>query len=108
MENFTKTIKKRVSQFLNEATTAVVHSYARYLGSDLPENLKDPSKGPKTFKEFHDAGKSAASHLESLLKLAHATDNSGQQQKEDDEKQRKHELQKQVESARAELGEDHE
>ena len=104
MENFTKTIKKRVSQFLNEATAAVVHSYSRYLGSDLPEDLEDNSKGPKNFKEFHDAGKSAASHLESLLKLAKATDDDHTDLQKQDEKDKERRLQETVQQAKDELG----
>ena len=73
MENFTTTIKRRIAQFLNKATAVVVYSYERYLGSDLPEGPDDEAKAPEAFKKFHEAGKSAASHLESLLKLADAT-----------------------------------
>lgn len=104
MENFTKVIKKRISQFLNSATAAVVHSYERYLSSDFPDDIEDESKKPEEFKKFHDAGKSAASHLESLLKLAKATDEPADRSKEaaeDEERQ----VQEALQEARAELDE---
>ena len=93
MKNPTKSIKQRIAKFLHQATSVVLRSYERYLSSDLPEDLNDEPKQPSEFKKFHDAGKSAASHLESLLKLAHATDDSEEQQKKSEEKERKENLQ---------------
>ncbi|MCK5285361.1 MAG: hypothetical protein KAJ86_07235 [Alphaproteobacteria bacterium] len=86
MENLTKRISMRIAQFLNSATAAVVYSYERYLSSDLPETLEEDPKNPSEFKAFHDAGKSAASHLESLLKLVKATEDNSDQQKFTEEK----------------------
>ncbi|MCB9982433.1 MAG: hypothetical protein H6861_01990 [Rhodospirillales bacterium] len=108
MENFTKTIKKRIAQFLNSATAAVVYSYERYLSSDLPKDIEDDSKKPEAFKKFHDAGKSAASHLESLLKLAAATDDSAEQEKAEAERENRETLQAQMRRAHEELEEGHE
>ncbi|HOO81074.1 MAG TPA: hypothetical protein PK513_01045 [Alphaproteobacteria bacterium] len=105
MENYTKRIKTRIAQFLNSATAVVVQSYERYLSSDLPKNLDDESKGPAEFKKFHDAGKSAASHLESLLKLADATDDSEQQEKIASRREEQENIQARIQSARAELEE---
>ncbi|MCB1721214.1 MAG: hypothetical protein H6860_04145 [Rhodospirillales bacterium] len=108
MKNYTKIIKERVAHFLNSATAAVVYSYERYLSSDLPGDLEDKSKEPAEFKKFHDAGKSAASHLESLLKLANATDDSDEQEKIEARREQQENLQSQIRSARDELEEDNE
>jgi hypothetical protein len=102
MENYTKRIKERVSRFLNGATAAVVRSYGCYLKNHLSK-VPDESKESEDFKKFHDAGKSAASHLESLLKLTNATDDPAERQKED-ERSRERRLQSAVEKGRAELG----
>lgn len=103
MTNYTKTIKQRIAKFLNSATATVVHSYERYLGEDLPETLEDKSKQPESFKKYHDAGKSAASHLESLLKLANATDDSAAREKAAQENQDQRELQKTMRKAQEEI-----
>ncbi len=103
MKNFTKIIHRRVAQFLNEATATVVHSYERYLKNDLPKTEGEPPKEPEEFKKFHDAGKSAASHLETLLKLANATDTSKEEQKTAEEDERKQELRTQLKSAKEEI-----
>lgn len=94
MKDTTKIIKRRIAQFLNGATATVVSSYERYLRNDLPEELEDESKRPAEFKKFHDAGKSAASHLESLMKLAQATDDPEERAK--DEQQQKIEEKRQA------------
>ena len=106
MKDTTKIIKKRVAQFLNGATTVVVQSYERYLKTDLPETLEDESKRPEEFKKFHDAGKSAASHLETLMKLANAADDpEGREDKRNQDAQEQNRLEKikAIEAAKAEL-----
>lgn len=90
MTNITKTIKNKIADFLHDAASTVLHSYGRYLGSDLPEKVGDPSKKPEDFKKFHDAGKAAASHLESLLKLANATDDPEERKAKQDEEYHEH------------------
>lgn len=102
MKDPTKIIKHRIAQFLNKATAVVVHSYERYLSTDMPEELDDPSKLPDQFKKFHDAGKSAASHLESLMKLANAAHDP--QESEQAESEKKHlQQQEALRKAQAEL-----
>lgn len=108
MKNYTKTIKHRVAQFLNGATAVVVQSYERYLSSDLSQSLDDEGKGPADFKKFHDAGKAAASHLESLLKLADATDDSAEREKAATERENRETLQAQMRRAHDELAEGNE
>ena len=88
MKNYTKAVKERIAQFLNSATAIVVQSYERYLNSELPEGLENDAKGHEKFKKFHDAGKSAASHLESLLKLAHATHDTAEDEKDEEQLKR--------------------
>jgi tRNA C32,U32 (ribose-2'-O)-methylase TrmJ len=102
MKNYTKAVKERIARFLNSATSVVLHSYERYLSSDLPEDIEDESKSPEAFKKFHDAGKSAASHLESLLKLAHATHNSEEDEK-DEEQLKRQNTQDAIQKAQQEL-----
>ena len=102
MKDPTQIIKHRIAQFLNKATAVVVHSYERYLSSDIPEELDDPSKLPDQFKKFHDAGKSAASHLESLMKLANAAHDPQENEKAESENKRL-EQEEAMRKAKAEL-----
>jgi len=86
MPNHIKTIKKKLIEFLNSATTTVIQSYGRYLSEDLPTDENEPAKAPGEFKKYHDAGKSAATHLESLMKLVNAADDTKEREKEQEDK----------------------
>ena len=76
MKNPITLMTQSASNFLRSAAAKIMYSYEQYLIHErkgTEENPYDPYD-PKNFKAFHDAGKSAATHLETVLKIGNNTD----------------------------------
>lgn len=75
MTNPITTMTYSVTEFLKSATATIMKSYEDYLLHDHKE-MEGHQLEPKNFKAFHDGGKSAASHLEYVLKIGKASGTS--------------------------------
>lgn len=74
MKNPITLMKRSASNFLRDAAAKIMHSYEEYLTHDRTYDEGEHALDPKNFKAFHDAGKSAATHLETVLKIGTAAD----------------------------------
>ena len=86
MTNPITLMKQSAAQFLRQAAATIMKSYEDYLTFDRPQSDDYDPFDPKTFKAFHDGGKSAASHLETVLKIGSAAEPEGNKNEDDAER----------------------
>ena len=84
MKNLSDDMRERAARFLKAAANIVMRSYGQYLKAS-EDPTTDKIKKAAEFKAFHDAGKSAPSHLEVIMKLSKGIESTNENSQNDDE-----------------------